>query len=126
MGTIFLGILALAAVVLVLFLIPTLLELKRTARSATLTLDTVRAEIRPVLKTLHDALREHLELTQHAHQALRRVEEMMDQATRLMGPVGRVLEIVSVLGSVSGVASLARAGRKGLEIFLDRLKIDRR
>jgi len=122
MGTVFLGILAAVAALLALFLIPTLLEIKRAARSATLTLDAIRTEIRPVLDTLQGTLQEHRELTHQAHRNLVRVEELMDQAARLVDPARRILEFATVLGSVSGVTSLARAGRKGLEIFLDRLR----
>ena len=122
MGTVFLGILAAAAALLALFLIPTLLEIKRAARSATLTLDAIRTEIRPTLETLQGTLQEHRELTRRANRDLLRIEDLMDQARRLMDPAKCVLELATVLGSVSGVTSLARAGRKGLEIFLGRLR----
>jgi hypothetical protein len=122
MNIVFLGILVAAAALLVIFLIPALVEIKRTARSASLTLDAIRTEIRPAMETLQGTLREYRELGSRANQDFLKVEQVIDQARRVMDLAGKLLGMTTVLGKVSGIASLARAGQKGAEAFLDRLR----
>lgn len=121
MDVVLLGILAAAAALVAIFLLPALLELKRAARSATLTLDAIRSEIRPTLQVVQGTLQEFRALANRANQDLLRIEETVEHAKRMLDPAVKLVELTRAAGKVTQITLLARAAQKGVGVFLDRL-----
>ncbi len=121
LGTISLTLMAAAAVLLVAFLIPTLWEIRRTARSAAETLDAVRREIHPLATQLNGALEDHRDLTHRASREVARVEELTERVKELAERWGRIVGFAAAVGRVGQIAGAVHGVRKGLDVFLTRL-----
>jgi uncharacterized protein YoxC len=118
--TISVTVIAASIVILTVFLIPVLLQIRRTAREAEKTLETVRTQIVPLS---HDATAISLEIkgiVQSIHRQVEKVEDGIstvgDAALRLRefeGKIERILE-VPLLELVALFSGLLR----GVEAFL--------
>jgi uncharacterized protein YoxC len=118
--TISVTVIAASIVILTVFLIPVLLQIRRTAREAEKTLETVRTQIVPLS---HDATVISLEIkgiVQSIHRQVEKVEDGIstvgDAALRLRefeGKIERILE-VPLLELVALFSGLIR----GIEAFL--------
>lgn len=116
-----LALLAAAAVVLVAVAIPTLVQIRRTARNAELTLAAVEREIRPLASQLHVLLQEGRDLLQRGNKELGELARFTATAEEVLERLGRVLGVLAGLGKVGQVVSVAQGVRKGVDVFVRRL-----
>ncbi len=91
---------AVTLVVLAAFIIPTLLEIKKTAAATREFLSCTESELRPVIKELHETLADLKVLTQGAADKVEDVQTFMEA----VGDAGRNLRTINtVVGSVAGL-----------------------
>jgi uncharacterized protein YoxC len=109
---------SLGFVVLVAVAVPTLLQVRRTARTAEQTLSTVEREIRPLLTELHALLQDHRELAQRASRDLREVEGIVLMAQEVLLRVIKLSGLLSGVGTVGRVVGVAQGLRKGIDVFV--------
>ena len=114
-------VIAVAGLVLVGFLVPTLWEIRRTARSAGEALDALRREIHPLATQFHGALEDHRDLTRQASREMARVEELTERIKELAERWGRIVGFAATVGRVGQIAGAVQGVRKGLDVFLTRL-----
>ena len=109
-------------VVLTAVLVSTLLALKKTALRAESVLLLVEREIRPMASRIESLAGELGTLSRHADQEMerigvvvRRLEEVSATAARLVAVIGGLTRVGQVVGVAAGV-------KKGLDVFVGRLK----
>lgn len=110
-----------AAVVLVAFALPLLIQLRRTAKNAELTLTAVEREIRPLASQLHVLLQEGRDLIQRGGKELGELARFTATADELLARLGKVLGVLAGLGRVGQVVGVAQGVRKGVDVFVRRL-----
>ena len=116
------GVILACVVALTFVLISTLLSLRKTALRAESVLAQVEREIRPMASELETLTGEMQKLSRNANDNLQRiggivdrVEDISVQAARLVGVVGGLTRIGQYAGMAAGV-------KRGVEVFLHRLK----
>ncbi|MGH7264702.1 MAG: DUF948 domain-containing protein [Candidatus Rokuibacteriota bacterium] len=112
---------SLAFVVLVAFALPALLQIRRTARAAELTLTAVEREVRPLASQLHALLQEHRELAQRASRNLRELEGVAIMGQEVLARAIRLTGILGGAGTVGRVLGVAQGLRRGVDVFIQRL-----
>lgn len=110
-----------AAVVLVAFALPLLIQLRRTAKNAELTLTAVEREIRPLASQLHVLLQEARDLIQRGNKELGELARFTATADELLARLGKVLGVLAGLGRVGQVVGVAQGVKKGVDVFVRRL-----
>ncbi|HWC03174.1 MAG TPA: DUF948 domain-containing protein [Methylomirabilota bacterium] len=116
---------SLAFVGLVIAVIPTLLQVARTARAAEQTLTTVDREVRPLLSQVQALLQEHRSLAQQATKDLRQVEGAVVMAQDVLGRLTNLTGLLASFGTVGRVVGVARGLQKGIDVFVRRLSSHR-
>jgi uncharacterized protein YoxC len=116
------GVILACVVALTIVLISTLLSIKKTALRAEGVLAQVEREIRPMASELESLTGELQKLSRNANDNLQqiggivdRVEDISVQAARVVGAVGGLTRIGQYAGMAAGV-------KRGVEVFLHRLK----
>ena len=116
------GVILACVVALTIVLISTLLSIKKTAARAESVLAQVEREIRPMASELETLTGELQKLSRNANDNLQRiggivdrVEDISVQAARVVGAVGSFTRIGQYAGMAAGV-------KRGVEVFLHRLK----
>jgi uncharacterized protein YoxC len=116
------GVILACVVALTIVLMSTLLSIKKTALRAESVLAQVEREIRPMASELETLTGELQKLSRNANDNLQRiggivdrVEDISVQAARVVGAVGRLTRIGQYAGMAAGV-------KRGVEVFLHRLK----
>jgi uncharacterized protein YoxC len=116
------GVILACVVALTIVLISTLLSIKKTALRAEGVLAQVEREIRPMASELESLTGELQKLSRNANDNLQhiggivdRVEDISVQAARVIGAVGGLTRIGQYAGLAAGV-------KRGVEVFLHRLK----
>jgi len=109
-------------VVLTGVLISTLLALKKAALRAESVLHLLEREIRPMASQIESLTGELRALSHHANQELdrigvvvRRLEEVSVKVARLVGALGGLTRVGQLAGAAAGV-------KKGLDVFIRRLR----
>jgi uncharacterized protein YoxC len=109
-------------VALTIVLISTLLSVKKTAARAESVLAQVEREVRPMASELESLTGELQKLSRNANDNLQRiggivdrVEDISVQAARVAGAVGGLTRVGQYVGMAAGV-------KRGVEVFLHRLK----
>jgi uncharacterized protein YoxC len=118
----FAAILAVCAVALTAAAVPLLVALSRSVRRAESVLGIVERELSPLVAELHglsDALRDVVRETEHE---LKRVGAVTDRLDDVVGGVARVVSALAGLTRAGQVISLAAAIRKGVDVFVERLR----
>lgn len=110
-----------AVVVLVAFALPLLIQLRRTAKNAELTLTAVEREIRPLASQLHVLLQEGRDLIQRGNKELGELARFTATADELLARLGKVLGVLAGLGRVGQVVGVAQGVKKGVDVFVRRL-----
>lgn len=116
-----LAVLAAVVVVLVAFAIPTLVQIRRTARNAELTLGAVEREIRPLASQLHVLLQDGRDLLQRGSKELGELARFTATADEVLERLGKVLGVLTGLAKVGQVVSVAQGVRKGVDVFVRRM-----
>jgi uncharacterized protein YoxC len=116
------GVILACVVALTIVLISTLLSLRKTALRAESVLAQVEREIRPMVTEIEGLTAQLQKLSRNANDNLERigavverVEEISVQAARVVGAVGGLTRIGQYAGMAAGV-------KRGVEVFLHRLK----
>jgi uncharacterized protein YoxC len=116
------GVILACVVALTIVLMSTLLSIKKTALRAESVLAQVEREIRPMASELETLTGELQKLSRNANDNLQRigwivdrVEDISVQAARVVGAVGGLTRIGQYAGMAAGV-------KRGVEVFLHRLK----
>lgn len=121
MSEVALAVLAAAAVVLVAFAVPTLVQIRRAARNAELTLAALEREIRPLASQLHVLLQEGRDLLQRGNKELGELARFTVTADEVLARLGKVLGVLTGLAKVGQVVSVAQGVRKGVDVFVRRM-----
>ena len=106
-------------------LVWTLLALKKTALRAESVLHMVEREIRPTLSQLESLLADLGDLSQSANEELRRVRVVVRRAEDVSIKVSKVVVALGGLTRFGQYVSLAAGVKKGLDVFVRRLKATR-
>jgi uncharacterized protein YoxC len=111
---------------LVVFIIPVLLQLVRTARAAEQTLTTVDHEVKPLTTQVQALLQEHRNLAQQATKDLRQIEGVTVMAQDVLARLTNLTGLLASFGTVGRVVGVARGLQKGIDVFVHRLGRHRR
>jgi uncharacterized protein YoxC len=116
------GVILACVVALTIVLISTLLSIRKTALRADSVLGQVEREIRPMASELESLAADLQKLSRNANDNLQqiggivdRIDDMSVQAARVVGAVGGLTRIGQYAGMAAGV-------KRGVEVFLNRLK----
>lgn len=116
------GIIVVCVIALTAVLISTLRALKRTATRAETVLQLLEREIRPMASQL-EALAEELRgLSRQATRELERVSIVVRRIDDISVKLGRLAGVASGLTKVGQIAGVAAGFKKGLDVFVARLR----
>lgn len=121
MQTIWLMLIALTAVVVAAFLVPTLVAIKRAASRAETVLLLIEREIRPMANQLQWLAEELRSLSQRASRELERVGGVAERVDHLSQRIGRLVGLVGSIGRVGQIVGTASGVKKGLDVFIAKL-----
>ena len=119
------GVILACIVALTVVLISMLLSFKRAAQRAEGVLAIVEREIRPMTAELEHLTAELQKLTHKANDSLDRIGIVVERVEDISGNAARVLAAVGGLTRFGQYAGVAAGVKRGVEVFLTRLK-DRR
>lgn len=109
-------------VALTLVLISTLLSLRKTALRAESVLAQVEREIRPMASELETLTGELQKLSRNANDNLQRIGGIVDRVEDISVQAARVVGAVGGLTRIGQYAGMAAGVKRGVEVFLHRLK----
>ncbi|MBI2370704.1 MAG: DUF948 domain-containing protein [Deltaproteobacteria bacterium] len=118
MATAALVLLTLAGLALVAVLIPTLLQVRRTARAAELTLQRLDRDLGPLVTALEEMTREVRAATQEGRQMMGRVTTPMEYSDEVLRATNLVLAAPRKVGSYLLNAAALTAGLRTAGEFL--------
>jgi uncharacterized protein YoxC len=116
------GIILSCVVALTLVLISTLLSVRKTALRAESVLAQVEREIRPMASEIESLTGELQKLSHNANDNLQRIGGIVDRVEDISMQVGRVVGAVGGLTRIGQYAGMAAGVKRGVEVFLHRLK----
>ncbi len=109
-------------VLLTAVLVSTLLALKKTALRAESVLHLVEQEIRPMASQIESLTAELHTLSHHANEELARVSAVVHRLEDVSVKVARLVGVLGGLTRVGQYASIATGVKKGLDVFIRRLR----
>jgi uncharacterized protein YoxC len=109
-------------VALTIVLISTLLSLRKTALRAESVLAQVEREIRPMASELETLAGELQKLSRNANDNLQRIGGIVDRVEDISVQAARVVGAVAGLTRIGQYAGMAAGVKRGVEVFLHRLK----
>jgi uncharacterized protein YoxC len=116
------GVIVACIVVLSAVLASTLLALKKTALRAESVLHLVEREIRPLAGQIESLTTELRTLSHHANEELDRVTVVVHRLEDISLKVARLLGVLGGLTRVGQYAGVAAGVKKGLDVFIKRLR----
>ena len=116
------GVILACVVALTLVLISTLLSLRKTALRAESVLAQVEREIRPMAGELETLTGEMQKLSRNANDNLQRIGGIVDRVEDISVQAARVVGAVGGLTRIGQYAGMAAGVKRGVEVFLHRLK----
>jgi uncharacterized protein YoxC len=119
------AIIVLCVVVVSAVFVWTLLALRKTALRAESVLQVVEREIRPLLGQLESLLAELRDLSQGAKGELSKIRVVVRRAEDVSIKVSKLVIAVGGLTRIGQYVSLAAGVKKGLDVFVRRLKATR-
>ena len=119
------AIIVLCVVVVSAVLVWTLVALRKTALRAESVLSVVEREIRPMLGQLESLIAELRDLSQGAREELSKIRVVVRQAEDVSITVSKLILAVGGLTRIGQYVSLAAGVKKGLDVFVRRLKATR-
>ncbi|HKW92897.1 MAG TPA: DUF948 domain-containing protein [Methylomirabilota bacterium] len=109
-------------VALTIVLVSTLLAFRKTALRAESVLAVVEREIRPMVTELESLTAELQKLSRKANDNLERIGGVVDRVEDISITVARVVAAVGGLTRIGQYAGVAAGVKRGVEVFLTRLK----
>jgi uncharacterized protein YoxC len=119
------GVILACVVALTAVLISTLWAFKKTAERAESVLAIVEREIRPMVSELESLTAELQKLSHKANENLERIGAVVERVEDISVTVARVVGAVAGLTRIGQYAGVAAGMKRGVEVFLTRLR-DRR
>ena len=119
------AIIVLCVVVVSAVFVWTLLALRKTALRAESVLHVVEREIWPLLGQLESLLAELRDLSQGTHEELRKIRVVVRRAEDVSITVSKVVVAVGGFTRFGRYVSLAAGVKKGIDVFVRRLKATR-
>jgi uncharacterized protein YoxC len=116
------AVIAICVVGLSAALVATLLAVRKTALRAESVLSAVEQEIRPMLGQIESLTAELRELSRSANEEMRRISVIVRRAEDISLGISRLLAAVGGLTRLGQYASIAVGAKRGLDVFLSRLK----
>jgi uncharacterized protein YoxC len=116
------GVILACVVALTIVLISTLLSIKKTALRAEGVLAQVEREIRPMASELENLTGELQKLSRNANDNLQRIGGIVDRVEDISVQAARVVGAVGGLTRIGQYAGMAAGVKRGVEVFLHRLK----
>ncbi|MGH7299263.1 MAG: DUF948 domain-containing protein [Candidatus Rokuibacteriota bacterium] len=116
------GVIVACVVALTIVLVSTLLALKKTALRAESVLAQVEREIRPMASEIESLTGDLQKLSRNANDNLQRIGSVVDRVEDISVQVGRVAGAVGGLTRIGQYAGMAAGVKRGVEVFLHRLK----
>lgn len=116
------GVILACVVALTIVLIATLLSIKKTALRAESVLAQVEREIRPMASELETLTGELQKLSRNANDNLQRIGGIVDRVEDISVQAARVVGAVGGLTRIGQYAGMAAGVKRGVEVFLHRLK----
>lgn len=116
------AVLVLCAVAVTAALVPALLALRRAAHRAAAVLGIVEQELRPLVGQAHGLTEELRDLVREARLEVKRLGDVTEQLNRVAEGLGRIVGALGGLTRLGQVVGLAAGLRKGVNIFLHRLR----
>jgi uncharacterized protein YoxC len=116
------GVILACVVALTLVLMSTLLSLRKTALRAESVLAQVEREIRPMASELENLTGELQKLSRNANDNLQRIGGIVDRVEDISVQAARVVGAVGGLTRIGQYAGMAAGVKRGVEVFLHRLK----
>ena len=116
------GVILACVVALTIVLISTLLALRKTALRAEGVLALVEREIRPMASELESLTGELQKLSRNANDNLQRIGVIVDRVEDMSMQMARVIGVVGGLTRIGQYAGMAAGVKRGVEVFLHRLK----
>jgi hypothetical protein len=103
-------------------LVAALLALRRTALRAESVLSQIERELRPLMSQVEALSSEVRQLASSANEELRRVSIVVRRADDVTAKLARLLGTVAAFTSVGQYASVAAGLKKGVDVFVKRLR----
>jgi len=116
------GVILACVVALTIVLISTLLSLRKTALRAESVLAQVEREIRPLVSEIETLTGELQKLSRNANDNLQRIGGIVDRVEDISVQVARVVGAVGGLTRIGQYAGMAAGVKRGVEVFIHRLK----
>ena len=116
------GVILACVVALTIVLLSTLLSIKKTALRAESVLAQVEREIRPMASELENLTGELQKLSRNANDNLQRIGGIVDRVEDISVQAARVVGAVGGLTRIGQYAGMAAGVKRGVEVFLHRLK----
>ena len=116
------AVIMLCVVVLSAVLVSVLIALRKTALRAESVLHVIEREIRPMVGQLESLTGELKDLSKGANAELKRISVVVRRAEDVTIKVSRLMLAVGSLTRVGQYASVAVGVKRGLDVFLTRLK----
>ena len=116
------GVILACVVALTVVLMSTLLSIKKTALRAESVLAQVEREIRPMASELETLTGELQKLSRNANDNLQRIGGIVDRVEDISVQAARVVGAVGGLTRIGQYAGMAAGVKRGVEVFLHRLK----
>jgi uncharacterized protein YoxC len=116
------GVILACVVALTIVLISTLLSIKKTAARAESVLAQVEREVRPMASELESLTGELQKLSRNANDNLQRIGGIVDRVEDISVQAARVVGAVGGLTRIGQYAGMAAGVKRGVEVFLHRLK----
>jgi len=116
------GVIVACVVALTIVLMSTLLSIKKTALRAESVLAQVEREIRPMASELETLTGELQKLSRNANDNLQRIGGIVDRVEDISVQAARVVGAVGGLTRIGQYAGMAAGVKRGVEVFLHRLK----
>jgi uncharacterized protein YoxC len=116
------GVILACVVALTIVLISTLLALRKTAVRAESVLAQVEREIRPMVSEIEGLTAQLQKLSRNANDNLERIGVVVERVEDISMQVARVVGVVGGLTRIGQYAGMAAGVKRGVEVFLHRLK----
>jgi len=116
------GVILACVVALTIVLISTLLSLRKTAVRAESVLAQVEREIRPLVSEIEGLTAQLQKLSRNANDNLERIGVVVERVEDISMQVARVVGVVGGLTRIGQYAGMAAGVKRGVEVFLHRLK----
>jgi len=117
-------VLIVCAVALTAALVAVILALRRALRRADAVLAIVEEELRPLIGQAHGLTDELRDLTRETKREVVRIGEVTEHVERAADGLGRLVGALSGLARAGQVIGLAAGLRRGVDVFVSRLRRD--